>query len=195
MSGFVRVVRLVGAASLGLVLSLSLTGCFTDPDIDEVVDAVSWELEPARLDTEVELRFGGGTLGLARMLCGFVDDCEEYQDIIAGIDEVHLGVYNVEGSSYDSRLRLSDELREDLEYDGWQVVMTSYDEDESVFVMAQVDEDNLNGMYVVAYEGDELVVIRLEGELEESLHAAVRRDGSFMTAMHSVADEDWDSDW
>ncbi len=179
-------------AALIAVLALTLGGCFTNPDIHTVVDAISWEIEPAELNTEVELRFGSKSVSLARSICGWIEDCEEYRHMLSGIRQVHLGVYDVQGRFDASSLSLSDGLRHDLEDEGWQVVMVSQDQDnEGIMVLTQVIDDDLTGLYVISIDRDELVVVRLEGDLAKPLDTLLRRDEDFMVSVRGIGAEDF----
>jgi len=162
---------------------LLLAGCFTDPDIEYVVAALEWELQPAELDPEVELRFGRGTLGLARFLCEFSDDCEEWGELLAEVDQVHVGVYDVRGARFSNGLRMSDELRGDLVYDDWQLIVSVHDEHDSTFILANADEDRIYDILVISFDGDQAVVVRLKGDLGEALHHLVHeRSNEFADA-------------
>lgn len=161
-----------------------LGGCFTDPDIEQVVDALAWELEPAELSAEVELRLGNGSLGILRWICERSDDCEEFETLLAGVDEVHLGVYDIRHARYAGDLEMNPLLREDLAIDGWEFVVSVRDRSgEGTFVLARYDERRVHGMLVIAQDRDELVVVRLDGDLDKALHRAAQRDEDFLVAM------------
>lgn len=162
-----------------------LAGCFTDPDIEYVVDALEWELQPAELDPEVELRFGRGTLGFVEFLCNISDECDEWEEMLEEVDQVHVGVYDVVGSRYAGDLIMTDELRGDLVYDDWKLVVSVRDDYDSTFILTEVDEDRIREILVISYDGDQAVVVRLEGQLEEALHHLVHdRDNEFTVASH-----------
>jgi len=174
-----------------LSAGLLLTGCFTNPDIQEVVDSLEWELAPATLDPVAKVRLGSGSLGLAKAICGLVPDCrEEGLDFLRGVDEVHVGVFEVIGDGWDDPIEaLNPDLRADFAADGWDVVVSVRDWDETVWVMAKVDEYEILGLYVVAMEEEELVVVRLEGDLTRTLDAAVRRDQQFLGSVAELSHE------
>jgi hypothetical protein len=179
--------RLRRALPWGLVLgaSLLLAGCFTDPDIGEVVDAIAWEIEPAHLNPDVELRLGSGSLSLARGICGFVDDCEEYASLLEGVRMVHLGVYQIEGPHRGQSLDFDEDLRRDLEAEGWHPVVHVRDRGgETALALTRMDErGDLSGMYVVSVDRDEVVVVKLEGDLSKPLDCVLRRDEGFLAAL------------
>jgi len=164
--------------------SLPLAGCFTDPDIVEIVDAIAWEMEPAQLEPDVELRLGDGSLGLLRWICGWSDDCEEFEDLLSGVDEVHLGVYDIHGRRGGSPLRMDPMLRDDLAAEGWEFVVSVRDRnDESAFVLARYDDRGVYGMLIISQDHRQLVVARLDGDLDKALHRAAQRDEEFLLAV------------
>ena len=169
----------------------TLSGCLLDPDIEDVVRSIEWELEPASLDPVVKLRLGKGSMGLAKAICGLVPDCrEEGLDFLRGVDAIHLGVYEILGDRYDDGLAaFNPDLRDDFAADGWDLVVSVKGGGETVWVMAQVDDYEITGLYVVAVEDEELVVVRLEGDLTRTLDAAVRRDRDFMGSVAELRHE------
>jgi len=168
--------------ALGILPLLLLTGCLTDPEIEDVVDAISWELEPAYLDSEVELRIGDGLIGVAEWICDVSDDCEDWEMVLSGVDEIHLGVYNVRGARYSGGLTMSEELREDLVYGDWKLVVSAYDHGDTTFVLANADEWGIDEVLIISADDDQVVVLRLEGELERSLHHLIHREDGFIVA-------------
>jgi hypothetical protein len=169
--------------------SLSVSGCFDDPDIADVVDAIAWEIEPARLDPHAELRFGSGSLSLARTICGWVDDCQDYAPLLRGIRQAHVGVYEIDGR-VPAELGWSDDLRYDLEAEGWHVALASRDRGgETILALTRLDGGDLTGLYVVSLEDDELVVVKLEGNLSGPLDLVLRRDHELHTAMTEIGEE------
>lgn len=172
-----------------LLTGLLSSGCFMDPDIQEVVESLEWELAPATLDPVAKVRLGSGSLGLAKAICGLVPDCrEEGLDFLRGVDEVHVGVYEIVGDGWDDPIEaLNPDLRDDFAADGWDLVVSIRDWNETVWVMAKVDEYEILGLYVVAMQDEELVVVRLEGDLTRTLDAAVRRDRQFLGSVAEIS--------
>lgn len=182
-----RIPRPALGVGFALATSLTLTGCFTDPDIAEVVDALAWELEPAYLNPEIELRLGNGSLSLARGICGFVEDCEEYAPLLEGVEMVHVGVYEIDGPRRARRLNVDGDLRLDLEAEGWHPVVHVRDRHgETALALTRVDDrGDLDGMYLISVDRHELVVVKLEGELSRPLDRVLRRDEGFLAALGS----------
>lgn len=178
------------AGVLAIALSCALTGCFDDPDIAEVVDLIAWEVEPARLEPRAELRFGRGSLSLARSVCGWVEECEEYGPLLEGIQQAHIGVYELDGSYPTQRIGSSHDLRFDLESEGWHVALHAQERrGQTVLALTRVEYGELTGLYVVTCEDDEIVVVKLEGELSRPLDLVLRRDDDFAYAMQHVGEE------
>lgn len=60
--------------------------------------------------------------------------------------------------------------------------------DESQWVLAHLDRQTIDGVYVVSVEDREMVVVKLEGDLSRSIDYAVRRDSDFMVAMREAGE-------
>lgn len=55
-------------ATAGLCCLL-LSGCLSNPDLEEIEEVVARELEPATLETTIKLELGPGFLSLVKLLC------------------------------------------------------------------------------------------------------------------------------
>lgn len=159
-----------------LVALVSLGGCVFDPDIETIVAEIESQIAPADLEPEVNLRIGRGLLALAKGITGLVNEPEmaEARAVLSGVDEVHVGVYKIHGWPRDMVLDMPESMREKLDGDDWQVIVQVRERDSAVWVIGRRSGSRLGGLYVVALEETELVVVKLEGDLSRSIDAAVR---------------------
>jgi len=157
---------------------LSVPGCLFGPDIGAVVSAIESHLAPARLEPETELRIGPGAMLLARLATGFSSDpdARDAHAILRGVREVHLGVYAVRDPHLErgDRYRLPRTLRERLTEAGWGILAAVHEPGSAVWVLSDCRGDRVHGLYVVALEDEELVVVKLQGNLSHAIAAAVR---------------------
>jgi hypothetical protein len=188
----VHVPTAIGLLVLGTAIA-STPGCFWNPDIDDMVDALEIAVAPAELDPQVQLRLGRATMGMARTALRWADhddpDAVLAGDILDGIREVHLGIYEVWG--LDDVPRLPRSLVERLDLEGWNLIVEARDWRSAVWVLSQIQGDEVRGLYVVSLEADELVVVRLHGDLTRAIDAAVRGamrgDGELSRGVHASA--------
>ncbi len=164
--------------------ALSLVGCVAGaPAIDDEVGAAEWELRPMRLHAETELHFGRTALGLVSSLASFADDpdIDHFVAMLRDVDAVHLGVYEIDGSAAGAGIPtdFGPGWRAELADLGWRVVVHARDRDESQWVLIR----DLDELLLVQREDDELVVVKVEGDLGAILDTAIRRDDEWAMAV------------
>ena len=166
--------RLLPALALPLVLAAP--GCFFDPDLDDVVRVIEHEIAPAEIHPQTTVRIGRALMSLARVVVGFVPDeeAQSAREILRGVHEMHVGVYEVEGLERGYDLTIPAKLREQLEDDGWRMVVKMKSEDSNFWLLVRARHHRVHGAYVIVLEHDELVVVKLEGNLSHTLDMAVR---------------------
>lgn len=159
-----------------LLTMVTATGCFFDPDIDDVVSVIEQEIAPARIEPETTVRIGRALMSLARVVAGLVPDEEAHsaKEILSGVNEVHVGVYDVYGLPRHASLHLPDPLRAKLEAEGWGMVIKMDTADSQLWLMAQARDSRVHGAYVIVLEREELVVVKLKGNLSRTIDLAVK---------------------
>lgn len=179
---------------LMLAVTVAATpGCFFNPDIDDMVEALELELDGVELEPEMRLRFGRASMGLARTALRFAEDDDPdvamAGDILDGVREVHLGVYEVWG--LDETPRLPRSICNDLDEDGWSLVVEARDWSSGVWILSQIERDEVTGLYVVSIDDHELVVVKLRGDLTRAIdgmvRGAMRGDGALASEVHASA--------
>lgn len=156
--------------------------------IHEEVDTIAWDLRPMELDAEVELQLGRGVLGFARMVAGWTDDpdAEFAASMLDQIETVDVGVYNLLGGSRSGPERLTGTGLEELRDLGWRpVVRTSGHRDGDRWVLYRGD-GGPDEVLVVGIEDEQLVVLRLTGDLGGVLDHAIRRDDDLVVIAREV---------
>jgi hypothetical protein len=132
---------------------------------DEVAFRTGFELEP-----EFGIRLGRITTAMAKP---FARSASGESVPLKGIAKVELGVYNVVGHREPA-------ARGDLgglELPGWEPVVRLQDGNERIQVMCRIEDDRIRAMLVVVLDAEELVVVRLEGNLQKFLPAAIEHAG------------------
>jgi len=174
---------------LALAVTVAATpGCFFNPDIDDMVHALEDELDGVELEPEMRLRFGRASMGLARTALRWAEDDDPdvamASDILDGVREVHLGIYEVWG--LDETPRLPRSICDELDDGRWSLVVEARDWSSGVWVLSQVRRDEVSGLYVVSIDGHELVVVKLHGDLTRAIDSmvrgAMRGDGAALAA-------------
>ena len=83
---------------ISLALLPLLASCvFSGEQIRDEVDSIAWDLRPAELETQAELRIGRGLLGMATTVARWSDDpaADFAAYLIDDIDQVDAGIYEL----------------------------------------------------------------------------------------------------
>lgn len=176
----------VARCAVLLLLPLALSGCiYGNPDIDNEFGAVEWELRPLHLEPHVELRVGSGMIGLARMAADWSDDpdAEFAAEILRDIDAVHVGVYELDGRRRDAPSDFGPQWREELADLGWRMVVRSRESgEESGWVFTR----DLDEVLIVGLGYDEVVLVKLDGDMGAVLDRAIRREDGIVMAARNI---------
>jgi len=156
-------------AVIGLAVAFH-TGCwFGTGSTSDVRNAVTLrtgvELEP-----EFGIKLGRITTAMAKP---FARHASGDSIPLKGIAKIEVGVYNVVG---DREPGASGDL-DVVDLPGWEPVVRIRDGNERIQVLCRIEGDRIRAMLVLVVDGDELVVVRLKGNLQKFLPAAIERAG------------------
>jgi hypothetical protein len=174
---------------LSLVLLPLVSGCvFGNERIRDEVDTIAWDLRPLELEPETELRIGRSLLGLASTVARWSDDhdAEFVAELLDEVDAVDLGIYTLHGDWREGPDGLTTSGVEELKDLGWRpVVRTREHRDGDRWILYRGDSGH-DQMLVVGLEGEELIVLRLEGQLGGILDNAIRREDDLIVVAREV---------
>lgn len=178
-----------------LLITLALlplaAGCvFSGEQIRHEVDSIAWDLRPTELEPQAELQIGRGLLGMATTVARWSDDpdADFAADLIDDIDQVDVGIYAMEHDRQGPGGLTTDGI-EELRDLGWRpVVRTSERRDGSRWVLYRTDGGR-DQMLVVGIEDEELIVLRLTGDLGGIMDNAIRREDDLIAVAHHVHED------
>jgi len=143
-----------------LILSLSLSSAMANSFIDEVTDLIG-------ASPEVNINLG---TGLLNTILAFADDddAKEVGKVLSGLNKIRVSVFDLKGNQNTADLsQLIKAKVESLTTRGFEQIITVRDSDETVNIIAKVNDEILqDAMIIVMDEGDELVIISMDGELD-----------------------------
>lgn len=164
---FFRAIR----ASLALaLLALSTSSCVMQAgSLDLTRINLEEQLPGARFDSEVQMTLGRMSLGLTRAIVNAVDDeeADEGLELLRKIRKVELAVYRTEAlpSVRQATFVIPHERR--LKKKGWQTVVEIAEDNSASWVMMRQTKGKIRGMMVGALDNDELVLVKLTGDIQE----------------------------
>lgn len=181
--------RLLVASLLLLPL---IAGCvFGNERIRDEVDTIAWDLRPTELEPQVELRIGRGLLGLVSTVARWSDDddADFAAELLDEVEAVDLGIYTLLEQGRESPDGLTTDGVEELKDLGWRVVVrTSEHRDGDRWVLYR-GESGRDQMLVIGFEDEELIVLRLTGQLGGILDNAIRREDDLIVVARNVHDD------
>lgn len=147
--------------TLLLVLPL-LVGCFHARSLNET--RLDIERNWPGADFESEFQFTVGRLGMA-IVRSLADD--ESRDLMKSVRKVEIGVYFAESLPEGSYAPAT--LPKLFALDDWKTLTSVRSEDSLALVLARFRDENVRDMMVVVLEDEEMVLIRLRGDLQKML--------------------------
>jgi len=177
---------------VALVLLPLVSGCvFGNERIRDEVDTIAWDLRPMELEPQVELQIGRGLLGMVSTVARWSDDhdAESVADFLDEVDAVDLGIYTLHGPWHEGPEGLTTDAIEELRDLGWRVVVRTRehrDGDRWILYRGEPDHDQ---MLAIGFEDEELIVLRLTGQLGGILDNAIRREDDLIVVALDVHDD------
>jgi len=162
---------------VGLTLILTLcSGCLWAPDLDRVRRDIERQLPGSEFTKEIAFSLGPVTLGVAKLVTRFVPETEEARTYLADVSRVKVAIYEAENISDTGNVKIPKDLKKLLEKDGWELVVKTHDDKGATWILCQLEDDKLEGIYVVVLDRDELVLVRAHGNLERLFEKAMREN-------------------
>ncbi len=159
--------------ALALTVCLTLTGCFYSREIAHIRRDIEREFPGSSFDREFVVTVGPGFFSTVGWLAERVDDHETRRigEYLTEIRRVKVGVYRTESLPYEGDLELEELQR--FRRNGWQVAAKVRDDDELVWVLYRERYEEVRDVFVLALSEDDLVIIRVEGNLNRLLEKIV----------------------
>ena len=173
-----------------IIIGLAASGCIYTSEIAKTRKAIEDETD-ADFDTGVVFSMGPGLFKTAGWITQYVDDADAQQAsrIAYGIRRVKAGIYPVDVPPDFDTFNIADMNR--FMRKGWKPALKVEDDDEVSWLMYRERKGRVHDLFVVVLTEDELVLARLQGNLDELLNVAlieVEKDG-FQSFEYDI--EDW----
>jgi hypothetical protein len=164
--------RTTPIVALAVMLPI-LSGCLWAPGLEAVRKEIERQMPSAHFEKEFAISLGPVSLGLTRMIVGLVPDAAEARPYLKHIRSVQVAVYNVDTNTRDVKLKIPSKLKSLLEEEDWELVVKTTEQDESTWVLYRVKDETVTDLYVVTFDGEELVMVVASGRLDRVLEKAL----------------------
>lgn len=160
-------------------IALNLSGCIgVNSEFRKIRNHV---FEKMNLDYSKKFEFSVGAAGLALAgtFVSFADTDEPVGEIISNISRVQIGIYDRRDINlFSADAEDLNDFVNAMEEQGWQYIVKSLQHDGLTAVFVDGDaEYEINEIFVVAVEDDEMVLAEVHGNLEGVVEAAIRGRG------------------
>ncbi len=171
---------------VAFVLTLALlVGCTgVDSNFCRVRELVIQSVGARQVVTEFQLGLGPGPLWLGGTAARLVSGDAEAAALLLDIRSVQVGVYRLNGT-LGGQPTLPNALVRRLARRGYEPIVKVARNNEATLVLAQMRKERLQAIFVVAVDGEELVLAEVRGRLEKVVEEAVRRRG--VAAKHAFS--------
>ncbi|MEN8191376.1 MAG: DUF4252 domain-containing protein [Bacteroidota bacterium] len=124
---------------------------------------------------EYEFSIGSTGITLASLVVSFADTDEPIDEILNEISNVQVGIYSNQNSSkvtldYAGLRKITDLM----ERAGWEYVVRTVDKDELTAVFVRIYEEQINRVFVISVNQEELVLVELYGNVDKVIEIAIR---------------------
>lgn len=149
-----------------------LSGCITNPDLEDVPGIFSQEFKPAKLETKVKLELGPSLLSLAKFGVNLTDS--EARGYLSDIRKIELEVYEVSG--LPSLNKVWEKVTRRMAQEGWQIMVKSRDKNEISLIFYRLKKKGKGWLYLINLDQTELVLVKIEGKLERLIEKALQKE-------------------
>lgn len=161
-----------------LLLPLLLNGCLgINEEFEGVRDVVFLSIGN---DYKSEFQFSVGSIGIT--VSSWVVDASTDDDfpseIMNDISSVQVGVYKKLQGTTSPNFQTLLEIEPEMQASGWKSILRTYTNNEITGIYVRNDKgEQLNRLFVISLEDDELVLVEVEGDLNEAIATVIREKG------------------
>ena len=163
---------------LSFTLLLTLNSCI---DVnEEFVNVRNKVIKDFGDDYRSEVQFSLGSVGItvSSWMVNTSENDELASDILADVSSIQVGVYQKFKGSSTLDISTLHDIEKNMLESGWKsIVMSSEDNDLSAVYVRKNPNEILNRLFIINYDGEELVLIEIEGDLKEAVSTVIREKG------------------
>ena len=158
--------------------ALTFTGCFgVDRDFVKVKSMVMNSVD-GDFHKDVEFSVGSVGLSFARLVVSIDDNDEDAKMILKNISGAQIGVYKKNHYASDEfKFSLLKDLDKKMLDDDWCGIVKHVDGNELTGVYVKYEDDEINQVYVINIDNEDLTIVRVEGDLENLIEYAIKEKG------------------
>ena len=158
-----------------LLLTVLLSGCFgVDRSFRQIRNYIL-ENTHGEFDKDFEFSIGSTGISLASVAVSFADSEEPIDEILSEISSIQVGIYsNKDSAKIRTDFAGLKHLTNLMEKAGWEFIVRSVGSDELTAVFVRVYENQLNRVFVISVNHEEMVLVEMYGNVEKVIEIAIR---------------------
>ncbi len=172
-----------------LAVGLSIVGCYRSVRLERMGYEILDACPDARFQKEFSLSLGGVSWGIIKSIAMAAEkDDPDVQAYVGNLSRIELVVYNARGISRDDARSIGEVVRSNLN-DNWDLMVKIAENDDLAWIHYREDNGHIRELQITAYDGEEFVIVRLSGRLDEIMEMAIDDHGGFTDRIvHSARD-------
>ncbi|MBC7186494.1 MAG: DUF4252 domain-containing protein [Calditrichaeota bacterium] len=156
--------------------ALLVAGCAdVDWNFRHVRDTVLRSSGAREVRTVFQLSLGPGSLWLTGAIAHLASSGDEAAALLLDIRSVQVGIYQLRDCGEQAGAIKS--VERSLTRRGYEPIVKVRGRKEATMVLAHLRKERLDALFVIAMDGDELVLVEVRGRLERVMEEAVRSRG------------------
>ena len=168
-----RAKRFLFATPILVLMGVTLSGCFVSREISHVRRDIERTWPEAEFDREFVVSVGPGLFNTLGWMAYHSQDEDgiRFGQYLSDIRRVKVGVFNVRSLPEDEVLDIPSLAR--FVDDGWMKAAVVRDRGETIWALYRERHNAVRDMFFLVLDPDELVIVRVEGNLSRLLARVV----------------------
>lgn len=157
-----------------VALVLSLGGCIFSRDMARLQREIERDNPELRLRRSFVLNLGSGSIHTLESLVRLVDrdDAQLAARYLQDVDRVRIGIYDVEWREEAQPLNVTSVGR--FVDEGWEQAVAVREDNETTYLLYKPNPRTIRDLYVVTLSDDQLIAVRLQGNMQRILVHALQ---------------------
>jgi len=174
--------RRYAALFILLAVPLLFSGCYRARELESLCEDFAWQYPDADFERDVSFSLGSISLGAVKLAAGFADDTREAREYLNGLRRIDVAVFKVHHMGDLNKAELPGPLA-DLLDDDWEMAVKTREDDERVWILYREDDDVIRDLHITVLDDEELVMLRLSGELTETFQRVMEDHHGMISAI------------
>jgi len=179
----------IGIALVLTALAFLSSGCYRAVRLERMGYEIADACPDAQFKKDISLSLGGVSWGILKSIAMAAEkDDPEVRAYVGSLSKIELVVYKARGITKNDARPIGEIVKSQLDGD-WSLMVKAVEDDDLAWIHYREDDGRIREMQITAYDGDEFVIVRLSGRLDELMEMAIEdHDGFTDKIVHKARD-------